>query len=82
MTQSIEAIYTAHAHATGGRAGKTASGNLDLQLSVPKEMGGPGGDGANPEQLFAMGYAACFIGAMQFVGNRDKIKVPADASID
>ncbi len=82
MTQAITAIYTAHAKATGGRDGTASTDNLNIRLTVPKEMGGPGGEGANPEQLFAMGYAACFIGAMKFVGGRDKVAVPADASIE
>lgn len=82
MTQSITAAYTAHAKATGGREGTASSGNLNLKLSTPKELGGAGGDGTNPEQLFGMGYAACFIGALKFVGAKEKIAVPADASIE
>ena len=82
MTQSINAVYTAQARATGGREGTASSGNLNLKLSTPKELGGAGGDGTNPEQLFGMGYAACFIGALKFVGAKEKIAVPADASID
>jgi lipoyl-dependent peroxiredoxin len=80
----IEALYTAHAKATGGREGTAASndGRISVKLSTPKELGGAGGEGTNPEQLFAMGYAACFIGALKFVGGRDKIAVPADASIE
>lgn len=83
MTQSITPIYTAHAVATGGREGTahTDDKRVSLTLSTPKELGGAGGEGTNPEQLFAMGYAACFIGALKFVGGRDKVKVPADASI-
>jgi osmotically inducible protein OsmC len=81
---SIEPLYTAHAKATGGRDGAAASddGRLSVKLSTPKQLGGAGGEGANPEQLFAAGYAACFIGALKFVGGRDKVAVPADASID
>lgn len=77
-------LYTAFATATGGREGKAASndGKLTVALSTPKELGGPGGDGTNPEQLFAAGYAACFIGAMKAVGGKLKIAVPADVSID
>jgi Ohr subfamily peroxiredoxin len=76
-------VYTAHAVATGGRdgRGRTGSGSLEVKLTPPREMGGAGGEGTNPEELFAVGYAACFIGAMKFVGGRDKIAVPADASI-
>lgn len=81
---SINPLYTAHAKATGGRDGGAASsdGCLKVKLSIPKELGGPGGEGTNPEQLFAAGYAACFIGAIKFVGGREKVAVPADASIE
>ena len=82
---SIEKIvYRAHATATGGRDGRarTSDGNLDVKLSVPKEMGGGGGAATNPEQLFAAGYAACFLGAMKFVAGQKKIQVPADTAID
>ena len=84
MTQSITPIYTAHATATGGREGTgvTDDNHLNVKLSTPKELGGAGGEGTNPEQLFAVGYAACFIGALKFVGGQKKIAVPADASID
>ena len=77
-------LYTAHATATGGRDGRAVSsdGALDVQLSVPHELGGAGGPGTNPEQLFAIGYAACFIGAMKAVGAREKIKVPDDVAIE
>jgi len=78
-----KAVYTAHAKATGGRDGRAISDDqiLDVQLAVPKEMGGPGG-GTNPEQLFAAGYSACFLGAMKFVAGRDKYSMPKDAYID
>ena len=82
---SIERIvYRAHATATGGRDGRARSsdGNLDVKLSVPKEMGGGGGAATNPEQLFAAGYAACFLGAMKYVAGQKNIQVPADTSID
>ena len=81
---SITPLYTAHAKATGGRDGSAASddGRLKVKLSIPKELGGPGGEGTNPEQMFAAGYAACFIGALKFVAGRDKVAVPADASIE
>jgi lipoyl-dependent peroxiredoxin len=77
-------VYTAHAKATGGRDGKAVSsdGVLDVKLTTPKELGGAGGAGTNPEQLFAAGYSACFIGAMRFVAGRDKINLPKDISID
>ncbi|MDR3098194.1 MAG: organic hydroperoxide resistance protein [Paraburkholderia sp.] len=82
---SIEKVlYTAEATATGGRDGRAVvpASNLDFKLTTPRELGGAGGDGANPEQLFAAGYSACFIGAMKFVAARDKIAIPADASIN
>lgn len=84
MTTKIEkVVYQAHAKSTGGRDGttRTSDGLLDLKLAVPKEMGGPGG-GVNPEQLFASGYSACFIGAMKFVAGTQKIALPADTSIN
>jgi len=75
-------VYTAEAKATGGRDGRAVSSDnkLDVKLAVPKEMGG-NGDGTNPEQLFAAGYSACFLGAMKFVAGQKKIAVPADVSI-
>lgn len=82
---SIEKIlYTAHAQVTGGRDGRAVVSEslLDLKLSTPKALGGAGGDGANPEQLFAAGYSACFIGAMKFVAASQKIALPADVSIE
>jgi osmotically inducible protein OsmC len=77
-------IYTGHAKATGGREGDVLSsdGALKAKLSTPKELGGGGGTGTNPEQLFAAGYSACFIGAMKFVAGTEKITLPADTSID
>jgi Ohr subfamily peroxiredoxin len=76
-------LYTARATSTGGRAGtsETPDGTLKLNLSTPKELGGAGGPGTNPEQLFAAGYSACFIGAMKAVAARQKIALPADVSI-
>ena len=76
-------LYTAEATVTGGRAeghGRTSDGMLDVQLRSPKEMGGDG-DGTNPEQLFAVGYAACFEGALGVVGRRERAEV-GDVSID
>ena len=77
-------LYTAHATATGGRegTGKSSDGVLDVKLTTPKELGGAGATGTNPEQLFAVGYAACFIGAMKVVAGRDKVALPADTRID
>lgn len=79
-----KALYTAHATSTGGRAGTTESsdGAIRLQLSTPKELGGAGGPGTNPEQLFAAGYSACFIGAMKAVAARQKLALPAEVSIE
>jgi len=82
---SIEKVlYRAHATATGGRDGRAVvpAAELDFKLTPPKELGGPGGTGVNPEQLFAAGYSACFLGAMKFVAGQDKISVPANASIE
>jgi Ohr subfamily peroxiredoxin len=78
-----KALYTAHATSTGGRTGTTESsdGKIKLQLSTPKELGGDSGPGTNPEQLFASGYSACFIGAMKAVAAQQKIKLPAEVSI-
>ena len=80
---SVNVLYRTAATATGGRDGHaaTADGSLDVSLSTPKELGGAGGAGNNPEQLFAAGYAACFIGAMKFVSSQGGPKVPADASV-
>lgn len=77
-------VYTAHATATGGRDGRAVSsdGALDVKLSTPKDMGGAGGDGANPEQLFAAGYSACFLGALKYVAGRGKVSLPADSRIE
>jgi lipoyl-dependent peroxiredoxin len=78
-----KALYTATATATGGRAGtaKSSDGAIDVTLSTPKELGGAGGPGTNPEQLFAAGYSACFIGAMKAVAGKQKIALPAEVSI-
>jgi osmotically inducible protein OsmC len=76
-------LYTAHATSTGGREGssKSSDGALDVRLSTPKELGGAGGPGTNPEQLFAAGYSACFIGAMKAVAGKMKVALPAETSI-
>jgi len=80
---SIDVIYKTKATATGGRDGSARSddGSVDVKLVVPKEMGGPGGVGANPEKLFAAGYSACFLGAMKAVSGKVGVKVPADATV-
>ena len=76
-------LYTANATATGGREGRAVSSDniLDVKLTTPRELGGNGAEGTNPEQLFAAGYSACFLGAMKFVGGRDKIAVPAATTV-
>ena len=78
-----KALYTAQSTSTGGRTGSTKSsdGRVSLTLSTPKELGGDGGAGTNPEQLFASGYSACFIGAMKAVAAKQKIALPAEVSI-
>jgi lipoyl-dependent peroxiredoxin len=80
---SVDVKYTTQATATGGRDGhsRTADGVLDVKLSTPKELGGAGGEGNNPEQLFAAGYAACFLGALKFVAGQEKIRVPENATV-
>ena len=84
MASPQQILYTAHATSTGGREGtsKSSDGVLELNLTVPKELGGNGARGTNPEQLFAAGYSACFIGALKFVAGQKKIALPADTSID
>jgi Ohr subfamily peroxiredoxin len=79
----VKVLYTTAATATGGRDGEAATkdGSFKVKLSTPKELGGAGGAGNNPEQLFASGYAACFIGAMKFVASQGGPKVPADAKV-
>lgn len=76
--------YTAKATATGGREGvaKSDDGRLNVNLSTPKGLGGDDGQGTNPEQLFAAGYAACFIGALKFVAGSEKIALPSDIHIN
>ncbi|MEG8023856.1 organic hydroperoxide resistance protein [Sphingomonas aurantiaca] len=80
---SIDVKYTTEATATGGRDGHARSqdGRFDVALSTPKELGGAGGDGSNPEQLFAAGYSACFIGALKVAGQQLKMKLPADVAV-
>ena len=79
------AVYTAHAHTTGGRAGgtsKTDDGRLEVTLDTPKAMGGNDGPGTNPEQLFAAGYSACFLGALKAVARGEKVQLPDETTID
>ena len=80
---SVDVKYSTTASATGGRDGQARSedGNFSVKLSTPKELGGAGGDGANPEQLFAAGYSACFIGALKVAGQQLKLWVPAAAKV-
>ena len=81
---SIEKIlYAATATATGGREGRATSSDnvLDVQLSTPRELGGAGGPGTNPEQLFAAGYSACFLGALKFVAGNQKVALPAATNV-
>lgn len=79
----MKVLYTAQATATGGREGRASSNDerLDVKLSTPKELGGPGGDGTNPEQLFAAGYSACFLSALKLVAAHAKTALPTDASV-
>ncbi|SHO67618.1 peroxiredoxin, Ohr subfamily [Pseudoxanthobacter soli DSM 19599] len=76
-------LYRTQSTATGGRDGSatSADGKFSVKLSVPKELGGPGGEGSNPEQLFASGYSACFLGALKFVAGKEKVQIPADATV-
>ncbi len=77
-------LYTAIATATGGREGtaRSSDGVIDLKLTPPREMGGSGAAGTNPEQLFAAGYSACFIGALKVVAGREKVRLPQELSIE
>ena len=83
MNKLEKIMYTAHTHTTGGRDGKAISddGLLNVDLALPKVMGGTG-TATNPEQLFAAGYSACFMGALKHVAGLKKVKVPDDAYID
>jgi len=81
MTQPVKVMYTAKAHTTGGREGgasRTSDGRLEVKLSVP----GAPGNGTNPEQLFAVGWSACFLSAIKFVASKMKLKLPAEPAID
>src|SRR6516165_3280226 len=83
FSMPVQVIYTTEATATGGRDGRarTKDGTFDVTLATPKELGGGGGPGNNPEQLFAAGYAACFLNALKFVASQGGPKVPADTSV-
>lgn len=76
-------LYSTKGWATGGRTGKaqTEDGKLSVTLDTPKELGGNGGEGTNPEQLFAMGYSACFLGALKLVAGKSKVKLSDDTKV-
>ncbi len=84
MTQIEKVLYKANASATGGRDGqiKSSDGVLQATLTTPKELGGSGAVGTNPEQLFAAGYSACFLGALKFVAMKEKVKLPDNVKVD
>ncbi len=79
----MQILYTTQATASGGRDGRAASGDsqLDVKLATPKELGGAGGAGTNPEQLFAAGYAACFLSALKLVAGKSKVALPAETAV-
>ena len=83
MTRPEKILYEAEMTATGGREGRAVSpdGSLSLDLSIPRGLGGPGGDGTNPEQLFAAGYAACFLGALGLVARQGKVALPKETTV-
>jgi lipoyl-dependent peroxiredoxin len=80
---SVNVLYRTRAVATGGRDGRARSedGALDVQLATPRELGGAGGAGVNPEQLFAAGYSACFLSALKVAGREAKVAIPGDATV-
>ena len=80
---SVDVKYTTSATATGGRQGaaKTDDGAMSVKLTTPTALGGPGGEGTNPEQLFALGYSGCFLGAMKAISGKVGVKVPDEASV-
>ena len=79
----MKPLYYAHGHATGGRTGEgsTDDARLAVQLSTPKELGGDGGPGTNPEQMFSIGYSACVLGALKFVAGKEHIKLPPETKV-
>jgi osmotically inducible protein OsmC len=83
METAMKPLYYAHGHASGGRTGEGASddGRVSVQLSTPKELGGDSGPGTNPEQLFSIGYSACFLGAMKFVASKEKVALPPTTKV-
>jgi osmotically inducible protein OsmC len=83
MENDMNILYGAEATATGGRTGmaRTSDGRLAVTLDTVKELGGAGGDGTNPEQLFAAGYAACFLGALKYVASQKKVKVRDETTV-
>jgi len=84
MNKLQSVLYTADVTSTGGRQGsaQSADNKLNVKLSTPLGLGGTGGEGTNPEQLFGAGYAACFIGAMGVVAGKMGIELPADTSVN
>jgi len=76
-------LYRTSATSHGGRSGtsRSSDGNLEVTLTTPKELGGDGAPGTNPEQLFAAGYSACFLGALKYVAGQAKVKLPAETSV-
>jgi osmotically inducible protein OsmC len=79
----LRILYQTEATATGGRTGsaKSIDGHLAVTLDTPKELGGAGGEGTNPEQLFAAGYSACFLGALKFVAGQKKVKLSDETTV-
>ena len=79
----MKVLYSTAATSTGGRSGqsRSADGVLDVTLTTPKALGGDGATGTNPEQLFAAGYSACFLGALKFVAGKEKVKIPEDTTV-
>ena len=79
-----QVLYWAHATSTGGRAGhsQTSDGVLDVTLTTPKELGGDGAKGTNPEQMFAAGYSACFLGALKFVAGQEQVKISPETTVE